>query len=193
MKNKWKTGFFLLLGLNLFIVIILSSLIMIPADDDKGNRKQPAPNNKNVSFEVISNKSDLNVLINQYINKEAADSPIDYSVQLQDEVELYGTLPFFSQEVDLKLSFVPEALENGDLVLKQKSISVGSLPLPVSYVLKFIKENYKLPNGVEIQPNEKMIHVNMQQLKLKSDVKIKVNRFDLVKDDIAFTILVPVE
>ncbi|MEH7013034.1 YpmS family protein [Neobacillus niacini] len=192
MKNKWKTGFFLLLGLIVIIVIILLSLIMIPADE-KGKIQQTVPNNKNVSFEVMSNKADLNVLINQYIKKEAADSPIEYSIQLQDEVELYGTLPFFSQEVDLKLTFVPEALDNGDLVLKQKSISVGSLPLPVSYVLKFIKENYKLPKGVEIQPNDKIVHVNMQQLKLKSDVKIKVKRFDLIKDDIAFTILVSVE
>ncbi|NWQ42170.1 YpmS family protein [Bacillus sp. EB106-08-02-XG196] len=191
MKNKWKTGFFLIVGLNLFIVIILLSLIMVPADE-KG-KIQSVPDDSSVSFQVKSNKADLNVLINQYIKKEAADSPIDYSVQLQDEVELYGTLKFFSQEVDLKLTFVPEALDNGDLVLKQKSISVGSLPLPVSYVLKFIKDNYKLPKGVDILPNDKMIHVHMQQLKLKSDVKIKANKFDLVKDDIAFTIVVPVE
>jgi uncharacterized protein YpmS len=192
MKNKWKTGFFLLVGFNVLIGIILLSLILVPADKNE-KIQQTVPDNKNVSFQVKSNKADLNVLINQYIKKEAADSPIEYSIQLQDEVELYGTLQFFSQEVDLKLTFVPEALDNGDLVLKQRSISVGSLPLPVSYVLKFIKENYKLPNGVDIQPNDKMIHVHMQQLKLKSDVKIKVNKFDLVKDDIAFTILVPVE
>ena len=192
MKNKWKTGFFLLVGLNVLIGIILLSLILVPADKNE-KIQQTVPDNKNVSFQVKSNKADLNVLINQYIKKEAEDSPMEYSIQLQDEVELYGTLPFFSQEVDLKLTFVPEALDNGDLVLKQRSISVGSLPLPVSYVLKFIKENYKLPNGVDIQPNDKMIHVHMQQLKLKSDVKIKVNKFDLVKDDIAFTILVPVE
>lgn len=192
MKNKWKTGFFLLVGLNVLIGIILLSLILVPADKN-GKIQQTVPDNKNVSFQVKSNKADLNVLINQYIKKEAADSPIEYSVQLEDEVELYGTLPFFSQEVDLKLTFVPEALDNGDLVLKQRSISVGSLHLPVSYVLKFIKENYKLPNGVDIQPNDKMIHVHMQQLKFNSDLKIKANKFDLVKDDIAFTILVPVE
>jgi uncharacterized protein YpmS len=192
MKNKWKTGFFLILGLNLIMVIILLSLILVPADE-KEKIKQNIPDEKSVSFQVKSNKADLNVLINQYIKKEAADSPIDYSIQLQDEVELYGTLKFFSQEVDLKLTFVPEALDNGDLVLKQRSISVGSLPLPVSYVLKFIKDNYKLPKGVDILPNDKMIHVHMEQLKVKSDVKIKANKFDLVKDDIAFTIVVPVE
>jgi uncharacterized protein YpmS len=192
MKNKWKRGFFLLLGLNGFIVILLISLILIPADE-KGKINQSIPDNNSVSFDVKSNKADLNRLINQYIKKEAADSPIQYSVQLQNEVELYGKLQFFSEELDMKLTFEPEALDNGDLVLKQKSISVGSLPLPVSYVLKFIKENYKLPNGVDIQPNDKRIYVYMQDLKLKSDVKIKANRFDLKKDDIAFSILVPVE
>jgi uncharacterized protein YpmS len=35
--------------------------------------------------------------------------------------------------------------------------------------------------------------VNMQQLKLKSDMKIKANKFDLKNDDIAFTILVPIK
>ena len=192
MINKWKRGFFLLLGLNGFILILLISLILVPADE-KGKILQGVPNNNSVTFEVTSNKADLNRLINQYIKKEAADSPIEYSIQLQDEVELYGTIPFFSQEIDLKLTFEPEALENGDLVLKQKSISLGSLHLPVSYVLKYINENYKLPKGVDIQPNDKLVYVNMQQLKLKSDVKIQAKKFDLIKDDIAFTILVPVE
>ncbi|WML30975.1 hypothetical protein RCG24_03480 [Neobacillus sp. OS1-32] len=33
----------------------------------------------------------------------------------------------------------------------------------------------------------------MQQLKLKSDLKIKAEQFDLKNDNIAFTILVPVK
>jgi uncharacterized protein YpmS len=192
MKNKWKKGFFLLLGLNLLIVIILSVMIMVPSGDN-GEIQHSKPDKQNVSFQVKSNKADLNKLINQYIKKEAADSRIDYMVQLQDEVELYGKLPFFSQQLDMKLTFQPEALENGDLVLKQKSISIGSLHLPVSYVLKFIKENYKLPQGVDIQPNDKQVYVHMEQLNLNSDLKIKVNKFDLIKDDIAFSILVPIE
>lgn len=192
MKNIWKRGFLLLLGLDLFIVIILLFLILNPATE-KEKMEWKDSNNNNVSFQVKSNKSDLNLLINQYLKKEAADSPIGYQVHLRDEVELYGTLPFFSQEIDMKLTFEPEALSNGDLVLKQKSISIGSLSLPVSYVLKFISENYKLPQGVEIQPNDKQIYIHMEQLKLKSDIKIKANKFNLKYDDISFTILVPVE
>jgi uncharacterized protein YpmS len=192
MKNKWKKGFLLLLGIDLLIVGILSLLILIPATS-KDKNKPTRLKGDNISFLVKSNKNDLNMLINHYLKQEAADSPIDYRVILGDEVELYGTLPFFSEKINMKLTFEPEALSNGDLVLKQKSISIGSLNLPVSYVMKFISENYKIPRGVDIRPNDKLVYINMQQLKLNSDIKIKANKFDLKKDDIAFTLLVPVK
>ena len=192
MKNKWKKAFLLLLGIDLLIVVILSWLIFTPATNQNQIKPTP-PHGDSVSFHVKSNKNDLNMLINHYLTEEAADSPIDYRVILGDEVELYGTLPFFSEKINMKLTFVPKALSNGDLVLKQKSISIGSLPLRVSYVMKFISDNYKIPKGVEIRPNDKLVYINMQQLKLKSDIKIKVNKFDLKKDDIAFTLIVPVK
>lgn len=69
MKNKWKTGFFLLVGFNVLIGIILLSLILVPADKNE-KIQQTVPDNKNVSFQVKSNKADLNVLINQYIKKK---------------------------------------------------------------------------------------------------------------------------
>jgi uncharacterized protein YpmS len=191
MKNKWKKGFLLLLGLELLVVIILLSFALVPSTETEKNLNKES-NVKNVSFHVKSNKEDLNKLINHYLKKEAADSPIEYRVSLENEVELYGTIPFFSEQLNMKMTFIPEALSNGDMVLKQKAISIGSLNLPVSYVLKFIKENYKLPNGIDILPNNKLVYVHMQQLKLKSDIKIKVERFDLKKNDIAFIILVPV-
>ncbi|AIM15339.1 MULTISPECIES: YpmS family protein [Neobacillus] len=190
MKNKWKVGFLILLGANLLIAIIIFSLVLTPDQEIKNVKSKDDKNY--VSFQVHSNKYDLNQLINHYIKKEAADSPIEYKVLLGNDVELYGTLPVFSQEVNMKLTFVPKALENGDLVLIQKSMSIGNLPLPISYVLKFISENYKLPKGVEIRPNDKQIYVHMQQLNLKSDMKIKVDQIDLKNDRISFFIFVPV-
>jgi uncharacterized protein YpmS len=191
MKNKWKIGFLLLAGINLLFTIIVISMLMSPPDGTENSAGKGTVGD-HVSFHVKSNKQDLNKLINHYLEVEAADSPIGYRVILGEEVELYGIFPIFSQELNMKLTFEPEALKNGDLVLKQKSMSIGSLDLPISFVLKFISENYKLPKGVDIRPNDKLIYVNMQQLKLKSDMKIKANKFDLKKDDIAFTILVPV-
>jgi uncharacterized protein YpmS len=192
MKNNWKRFFFLLVGVNLLFVVIILWSVMTPDGNQPKNHKEP-PNNQTVSFHVKSNKNDLNMLINHYLKQETADSPIAYRVILGNEVELYGALPIFSEKINLKLTFEPVALQNGDLVLKQKSISVGSLRLPVSYVLNFISDNYKIPKGVDIQPNDKQIYVHMQKLNLKSNIRIKVNKFDLKKDDISLTILVPVE
>jgi len=192
MKNKWKIGFLLLLGINLLFAIIVLSLVLAPTNGKKISKLE-SPTGDPVSFRVKSNKYDLNRLINHYLKEEAADSPIDYRVILGDEVELYGTLPFFSEKLNLKLTFEPIAQKNGDLVLEQKSMAVGKLHLPISYVLNFISENYKLPKGVEIRPNDHLVYIHMQQLKLKSDLKIKADKFDLKNDDIAFTILVPVK
>lgn len=192
MKNKWKIGFLVLLGINLLFAIIMLSLVMFPSGGPQTSKLKP-PIGEHVSFHVKSNKNDLNKLINHYLEEEAADSSIDYRIILGEEVELYGILPFFSEELNMKLTFEPKALVNGDLVLKQKSMTIGSLHLPISYVLNFISENYKIPKGVDIRPKDKLIYVTMQQLKLKSDIKIKADKFDLKKDDIAFTILVPVK
>ncbi|HJV16653.1 MAG TPA: YpmS family protein [Bacillales bacterium] len=192
MKNKWKKGFLLLLGINILIIILVSSLILIPSNE---NRKmdQKKSNKDTVSFYIKSNKNDLNQLINHYLKKEVAGSPIDYEVRLGNEVELYGEIPFFSEKLDMKLAFRPLALENGDLLLKQRSILIGRMHLPVATVLQFIRDNYKLPHGVDIRPNQKLVYVHMSQLKLKSEIKVKVNKFDLQKDNIAFTLLVPVK
>jgi uncharacterized protein YpmS len=192
MKNKWKIGFLLLFGINLLFAIIMLSLVMFPSKGPQTS-KLNVPMGEHVSFHVKSNKNDLNKIINHYLKEEAADSPIDYQIILGREVELYGTLPFFSEELNMKLTFEPKALENGDLVLQQKSMTIGSLHLPISYVLNFISENYKIPKGVDIRPKDKLIYVNMKQLKLKSDIRIKADKFDLKKDDIRFTILVPVK
>lgn len=190
-KNKWKIGFLILLGIDLFIFILLLSLVLTPSSDTPKNINNE-PNVKYVSFRLKSNKQDLNKLINHYLKSSAAGSSIDYRVRLGDDVELYGTIPVFSEQLNMKMTFIPQALSNGDLILKQKSISVGSLQLPASYVLEFIMENYNLPNGIEIMPNNQLVYIHTQQLKLKSGMKIKIDRFNLKHNDIAFRILVPV-
>lgn len=192
MKNKWKISFIVLLGANMLIIISLIILMTIPAND-KAKPQPKLQRGEYVSFGIQSNKEDLNKLINYYLKNEAKGSPVNYEVNLGNEVELNGTLPFFSEELNMKLTFEPEAQKNGDLILRQKSISIGSLHLPVAYVLKFISDNYKLPPGVDIRPSSNLIYINMQNLKLKSNVKVKVNKFVLKKNDISFTLLVPVK
>ncbi|MBT2690257.1 YpmS family protein [Bacillus sp. ISL-47] len=191
--NKWKNLFFVLLAINAFIIIFLLIFISLPAEDEEYIANKVNESNY-VPFNIQANKEDLNRVINHYLEKEGlTGGAIDYKVLLNDEVDLYGSIPFFSQDLQMKLSFEPEALENGDVVLQQKSISVGQMNLPVSHVLKLVRDRYKLPEGVTIQPKEERIYVSLQKMKLKSDVKVKVDEFNLKQDDIRFTLLVPVK
>ncbi|KOP83114.1 YpmS family protein [Cytobacillus solani] len=190
--QKWKKLFFLLLSLIVIFILVIFILLKTPATEENYIAENLNTDDY-VPFKIQTDKQDLNKVINHYLKKEGLTGAIDYKVLLNDEVELYGLIPVFSQDIQLKLTFEPQVLDNGDIVLQQKSISVGKLQLPVSYVLKFIGDKYKLPKGVTIHPNEEKIYVSLQKMKLKSDVKVKVDEFNLKNDDIRFTLLVPVK
>lgn len=191
-KNNWKKWFFLLLSINIGIIIILFISITIPIKDKmikyNGNELQG-----HAPFLINAQKENLNKVINHYIKKEAAGGPINYQVVLGDEVELYGTIPIFTEEIQMKMTFEPEAMDNGDLILKQKSMVIGQMQVPVTYVLKFIADRYRLPKGVMIQPNEKIVYISMQKLKIKSNYKVRVNKFDLKKNNISFQLYIPTQ
>lgn len=191
-EKKWKRLFFLLLGMNAIILIILFVLINLPIGDEQYFSTN-LEKDKYAPLNIQTNKENLNQIINHYLDEEGLTGELDYKIILDEAVELYGYIPIFSQNVQLKLTFEPKALENGDIILQQKSISVGQLQLPVSYVLKLVNDHYQLPKWVLIQPNEEKIYVSLQAMKLKSDVKVKVDEFNLKDDDIRFTLMVPVK
>lgn len=188
--KSWRTLFFLLLGINIVIILFFFITISSPIEESKIEDEND-PFQGYVPFLIHTEKDNLTQVINHYIEKEASGGPIDYQVVLEEEVELYGAISIFSKEVQMKMTFEPKALENGDLILQQKSIAIGQMKLPVTYVLKFIQERYRLPKGVIIQPSKKSIYISMQQLRLKSGFKLRVNRFDLERDNISFLFYVP--
>ncbi len=129
-----------------------------------------------------------------------------YQMKL-NEVELNGELNVFTSTLQLKMSFEAYALENGDLLLEQKSLSLGGIRLPVSEVLlslggirlpvsevlKIIRSAYKLPEWVIIQPADKQIYVSLQSMRLNNDIQVRAEKFNLEENEIVMKMLVPVE
>jgi len=189
-KFPWKTAFFTLLVINIGMIIFFFISAFLPTGGDSLTGENGVSKKTQARLTVMANKKDLNILINDFIEKENADSPIDYKVKLNDEVELYGTLPIFDQNVEMKLTFEPKALENGDLILSQNTIYIGKLQLPSRYVMNFIKNNYHFPKWVEIFPNEKMIYIHLTDIELKNQLHIHANTFDLKNDDISFSLFI---
>jgi len=190
--NSWKKLFIALVILNIIVLVGVIFLIFLPTKDEEIALKDINQDDY-VQFHVQSNKADLNRLINHYIEEQGLNERIKYNVTLTDQVELYGTMKVFTQDVELKLTFEPESLDNGDLILRHKTISIGHLQLPVPVVLKFIRDSYDIPSWITIRPNDEEVYVNLHDLKLKSDTKVRVNTFDLKRDNILFTLLVPIK
>jgi len=187
-QKKWKLAFLILLAVNLVIFIGLTILIFLPSS--KGNHISNTKTNT-VGLDVTTNKEDLTKIINYYIEKEGLDGPVHYEINLSNEVELYGYLPVFGQDLDLKLTFEPEALENGNLLLRQKAISIGKLPLPVSYVMKFIQQQYKLPGWVEINPDDETVYMYLTEMEIANGLSVRMQEFNLVEDKIKFSLILP--
>jgi uncharacterized protein YpmS len=132
-------------------------------------------------------------MIDNFIRKQAS-GPFTYNVRLEnDEVVLFGELPFAGMTIDMKMTFEPTALENGDLLLEQKRFSIGRFNLPVPILLKVIQESYPFPEWITFQPNQQQIYVSLYNMDLKSGSRLKVQEFDLKNDQFEFIYEVPVK
>ncbi len=191
-KHHWKRLFFFLLGINLAVLIILLILLNMPIED-KEEPQHAGTAEDSVLFEITTERNDVNRLIEHFIKKEAA-GPFNYNVRLVDnEVVLFGELPIAGMTIDMKMSFEPTALENGDLLLEQKQFSIGRFDLPVPILLKIIQESYPFPEWITFQPNQQRIYVSLYNMKLKSGSRLKVKEFDLKNDQFEFIYEVPVK
>ena len=191
---NWKRLFILLLGLNVALVFLLFTFFLFMINDTGNETKIPTIDSteKQVALQIKTNKQDLNRVINHYLDTELS-STYDYRVLLTDQVELYGAIPIFNEELNVKLTFEPKPLENGDLELQQKNMSIGNLSLPPSLVLKFIQNSYSLPEWIMIQPSKEKIYVSLNTFKLKSNFKVLVDEFNLKDDDIRFSLQLPMD
>src|SRR5699024_8061894 len=109
-------------------------------------------------FVIRTSKQNLNDLVNAYLDKLLSQTKQNFTVVLDEDVELYGELPVFSTTVPLLIRFDPIVQDNGDIALKQKSISVGQLKLPKKKTRKYVNRFYQHPNGSSlIQKRKKSI------------------------------------
>ncbi|MCC3357102.1 YpmS family protein [Bacillus sp. REN16] len=190
-KNKWKVFFLTLLAINLVFVLVFFGLLFAP--NKEVSPKKKGVTNDHVNLSVETNKEDLTRVINNFLKKEAKDTPLKYKVLLTERVMLLGTITVFGKEIDMVMTFKPEVLENGDLLLQQEAFTVGQVSLPVTFVLRYINDYYNLPEWVQIDAKKQDIYVYLSEMKMKSDTKVEVDTFDLSKDELRFKLQVPID
>ncbi len=184
----WKYLFIGLLAINIIIILWMFVMVGSPSQNEYPARKAPGDETE---FTIISTKEDLNRLMNDYIADMSKNDQIDYAVSLQDDVELKGSIMAFGNPVSLTMNFEPVVQKNGDLLLEQKSIKLGRLSLPSRKVLDYLRDNYKLPEWVVVNPKQENVYVALTEMKTKSNFRVKVQNFDLEDNRLAFKITVP--
>lgn len=193
-NNVWKKRFTILLIANLLIFFILVIYLYSPVQSKKYEiRDKQWETKTGTEFLIRTSKQNLNDLVNAYLNKLLANTNQDFKVVLDEDVELYGELPVFSTTVPLLIHLDPIVQDNGDIALKQKSISVGQLKLPNKKIMQYVDRFLPTPDWIIIDPQNEEIYVKITEMNIQSNLDVKVEQFDLEKNNIAIRLRVPYE
>lgn len=176
----------------MILILLFLFFQLITSGENETRSPRSIPKEEGMLFTIHTNKQDLNQLIHHYIEEQQTGN-FDYHVTLTDEVEFVGNIPILQETIDVKLTFEPFVLDNGDVELHQKNMTIGKFSLPAPLVLGFIQSSDSLPGWITVHPNEEKVFVALQDLKLKSDFKIKVEEFNLKEDDIRFSLQLPMK
>ncbi|EAD5867540.1 MULTISPECIES: YpmS family protein [Listeria] len=191
-RNYWKWICLTLISLLILLAgwLYVTVFVLSP-------QEEPTPslisNKSNIEFQTSTTKSDLNQLISSYIEDFSKEQDIGYKVFVANNVNFTAEAKIFGEPVELRLKFSPKVVDNGNIELSLTDMSVGALPLPVSYVMNYVNKNYKFPEWVTVLPKKEKIYLSLDKLKLKGDTKVRADTLNLKKDDISFTLLVPVK
>ncbi|MPN16248.1 hypothetical protein SDC9_163586 [bioreactor metagenome] len=82
-------------------------------------------------------------------------------------------------------------MENGNVQLKAKSLSIGTLSLPIKDVMNMVKRNYNLPKWVEIDTKDLTVMLRLDKFRMQNGMYIKADKINLVDDDIRFSLYLP--
>lgn len=189
--SNWKKLFFALLTLNVITLSIIIALVFWPVDATDITYNDELTSKHSSEFVVRTTKKNLNELVNAYIEKLTEGTKHSYSISLEEDVHLLGELPVFSTTVPLSVHLVPFVQENGDVILKQKSISVGLLQLPNKKILEYMGKFLPMPKWVTIDAKEEEIYVAVTDMDIKSNFKVAVESLDIEANNLAFRINIP--
>ncbi|CDQ38217.1 MULTISPECIES: YpmS family protein [Virgibacillus] len=190
-KGKWKRWFIALLSFNIFIVIVLLALIFWPVSSADYPEQTNEQTDDSSEFIVRTTKENLNELVNAYIDQVLNDTNHHYRIELGEDVHLIGELPVFSSTVPLSVHLEPFVQENGDIILEQKSISIGLLELPNQKIMEYIDKYLPMPEWVTVNPEDEAIYVAVTDMELKSNFQVAVEHIDLEANNLAFKFRVP--
>src|SRR5699024_9414481 len=96
----WKRRFIILILTNLAIIVILAIFLYTPIDEKKFElSSEQYKQERSSEFVIRTTKENVNNLVNAYLDKLLAQTSHQYSIHLDEDVQLFGELPVFSTTV----------------------------------------------------------------------------------------------
>lgn len=191
-QNPWKWAFAILLGLVLGFIVFVWFQVTTPSSDQKQIATQTTQKQgQYANVNVVLNKEQLSAAVNYYLQQNQKKGAIKYRFVLDKSAILMGTTKILGKDVSFTLYATPQLDDSGNLELKTKSVAIGSLNAPPSFVLGYIKNNYDLGKWAKINASQATITLDLNQLTKKQGIKIQGEKFDLKQDDLQFKVAFP--
>lgn len=189
--NRWKVAFIVLVAL----IIGSVAFVFVRVTQVRETNYKPVPElvekDGTPVIAIQSKKKQINALIDFYLSDFQKGSDITYKFYLENEAMLNGTFKVLGHPIQFYLYFDPYVMDNGNVQLKAKSLSIGTLGLPMKEILKFVQRDYKLPNWVEVNPDDSTILLRLDQFRMQNGLFIRAEKINLVDDDIRMNIYLP--
>lgn len=182
--NWWFWAFIVLLGL----VIGTSCTVVYKASRPVETTTQVKPvKSAGDVMHVSMTKTEVNRLIATYLSHQLKAGDIKYTFSVGNHAVLKGKFKFLGTNVNFGMVLDPYVQTNGNVLLKVAQINVGQLGVPVSYVMSYIANNYKLPDMVQVNTKRQMIVLRLNKIKLSNGLRVRADRIDLAHDEIDAT------
>ncbi|MFD2305672.1 YpmS family protein [Enterococcus termitis] len=189
--NPWKIAFLVLIG----TIVASLAFVFIRITQVREPNYKPVPElvekEGTPVVSIQSNKKQVNALIDFYLSDFQKDSDITYQFYLENEAMLNGTFEVLGHPIQFYLYFDPYVMDDGNVQLKAKSLSIGTLGLPMKEILKFVERDYKLQSWVEVNPDDSTILLRLDQFRMQNGLFIRAEKINLVDDDIRMNIYLP--
>ncbi len=189
--NPWKISFLVLAGLLLGALLFFTVRVFENREVSYTPSSDTLTQSGEATFQVQLKKAQVNQVIDYYLNDFQKGSSVKYKFYLENVALLNGTFQVLGHDVEFYLYFDPYVTEEGNVLLKAKSLSIGTLSLPISDILKYVVKNYKLPKWVEPDTENNSILINLNKFEMANGMHILANKINLVDDDIRLDVYLP--
>ncbi|MFD1419113.1 YpmS family protein [Companilactobacillus keshanensis] len=186
-KNYWKYAFIALVAILVVGLGIIGTKVM-SAPDETYKVTSKIDSSDRV-FTVNMNKTEANKMAQYYLKNTLNDGKTQYQLKLKKDAELTGAIAFLGSKIHFNLVMQPYAKTNGDVLLKAKKLKIGDLSLPITFVMNYIKNSFKVPDWVSVNGSDKTILLKFTKFTTKDGYGIRAKKIDLKRDKLSFLVM----